>query len=173
MSKLLRKQMVEELSKQLEKVDSFVLFSYNKLNTYQAYKLRKELRANNIKIKVVKNTIAKIVFQKLYQPNMDNLLSATTALVYGGDSFSSVCKTLQDWNKKEKILVMKGGYINGRCLSPKELDMVAKLPSKTILLSMLAGSFTSIMSQTATVMKAPLQKMCLALHELHVKKCKE
>lgn len=173
MSKLLKKRMAQELCGELKNVDTFVIFSFIKLKPHQSYSLRKELRSKNIKIKVIKNRLAALTFSQLYQVQMKHLLKGTTAIAYGGESTADVAKALLDWNKKEKILEIKGGYIPSRILNKKDVDLLTKIPPKPVLYSMLAGSFSGLLRQVATMVKAPLQNMTNALHSTADKMQKE
>ncbi|HON43889.1 MAG TPA: 50S ribosomal protein L10, partial [Planctomycetota bacterium] len=66
MSKVLRKLMAQELQKSLENVDSFILITYDKLNSENTYILRSAVRENKMSLKVLKNSLAAITFQNLY-----------------------------------------------------------------------------------------------------------
>lgn len=173
MSKLLKKRMAQELCGALKNVDSFVIFGFTKLKPYQSYSLRKELRSKNIKIKVIKNRLAAVAFSQLYNVQMKHLLKGTTAVAYGGESTADIAKALLDWNRKEKILEIKGGYIPSRVLGKKDVDLLTKIPPKPVLYSMLAGSFAGLLRQVATMAKAPLQNMTNALHSTCDKMQKE
>ena len=172
MSKLLKKRMAQELCGQLSNIDSFILFNCHKMKSRQSYTFRKEMRAKNIKVKILKNTLAKIAFSEIYHVNLEQLLAGTIGMAYGADSPATVAKALQEWNKKEKVLVIKGGYLPNRILNQKEAEGLAKIPAKPVLLSMLAGSFSSLLQQTASLMKAPLQNMSVALRGLAEKNAK-
>jgi large subunit ribosomal protein L10 len=173
MSKLLKKRMAQELSGELKAVNSFVIFSFTKLKPQQSHSLRKEMRSKNIRVKVIKNRLAARAFSQLYQVQMKHMLKGPTAIAYGGESTADIAKALQDWNKKEKILEIKGGYIPSRLLEKKDMDLLSRLPPKPVLYSMLAGSFNGLLRQVATMVKAPLQNMANALHSMADKMQKE
>lgn len=154
--------MAQELCQKLERVDSFVLFTYSKLSAQQSYDLRNQLRPKNIRIQLLKNSIAAVAFEKTYGINMQSFLTGTVVMAYG-NSLSDVVKALQDWNKKLKLLAIKGGYFEGRVLADKQIELAAKLPPKAVLQSMLAGSVQTPIRQVATAVNQPLQKMVYAM----------
>lgn len=157
--------MADELTRELQKVDSFVIFNYNKMTSHQAYGLRKEMAGKNIKIKMVKTTIAKVVFSKIYNQKMEGLLTGSVGMAYGGGSAAEVSKALIDWNKKQRVLVIRGGYIPNRVLNSKEAEGLAKIPPRNVLLATLAGSFVGLLQQTATMLKAPLQNISTGIQQ--------
>lgn len=163
MAKSLKKMMAQELRKNLEKVDSFVVFGYEKMNTLQTYSFRKELRALNIRIKVVRNRTAIHTFNSIYQIDMKTMLKGPSAIAYGGNSPVDIAKALVDWNKKNNLLQIKGAYIPNKILSTKDVLELAKVPPRETLLSMLAGSFQGMLQQTAIALNAPLQSVACAM----------
>ena len=165
MSKILKKWMAQELTAALENVDSFILFGYDKLTAQQSYQLRKLMHEKGIGVKVIKNSIAQIVFSESYGIDLTNILSQTTAIAYGGESPVDVAKELLEWNKKAKRIGIKGGYLSGQVLDKKDVDALSKIPSKPVLLSMLASSLKQPTTKVATVLKASMQKLCYALND--------
>lgn len=173
MAKLLKQMIVQELTQELQKYDSFILFDFNKMNALQTYQLRKALRAKNIKMKVLKNTLAEILSSNLYHTSLEQFLKGPTAIAYGGESAAEVAKTLLDLNKKGKWIRIKGGYIPKKVLTPKEIEELAKTPPREVIYAQLAGAFEHILQQPALLVAAPCQTMSYALSSYIDKKEKE
>lgn len=174
MSKLLRKMMVGELVEELKEVSSFVVFEHAKMNAEQNYELRKTLRGQNVNMLVLKNRIANVVFQEIYQQDLSEHLKGSTAIAYGGESPADVAKAILDWNKKnDKVLNIKGALIPGGVLSPADVDALSKIPAKPVLLSMIAGVLEAPMQQVATILAAPMQDLSYAFNGLEEAKEKE
>lgn len=153
--------MSQELCRKLEKMDSFVLFTYSKLTAQQSYDLRNQLRRKNVRIQLLKNSVAAVAFEKIYGIDLQKSLVGPIVIAHG-DSLADVVKALNDWNKKVKLLLIKAGYSEGRLLTEKQIEVVAKLPPKPVLQAMLAGSVQTPIRQVATVVNQPLQKMVYA-----------
>jgi large subunit ribosomal protein L10 len=169
----MRQRIVKQLSAEMADVDSFVVFTYEKLTAQQAYNLRKTLHEKNIQMKVVKNTLAALSFSQLYQNSMEGMLKGPTAIAYGGETPVDVAKALLEWNKKEKVLNIKGGCLSKKALNKEQVEALSKIPPKPVLLSALAGAFTSPMSKIATIIVAPVQELSNAFRALIDKKEKE
>lgn len=170
MSKQVRKWMAQEITKDFSNVDSFVVFEYGPINAEQNRALRTQLMQQSIKVKFLKNTIASIAFSEAFHKNFENILSGPVAIVYGGESPVAMIKTLIDWNKKRKLITIKGGYLSGQVLNSKEVDELSKTPDKKTLLSMVAGVLQSPAQQIATILNASMQDFTYALNDLAEKK---
>lgn len=155
MSKLLKKRMAEELAKEVESVDSFLLYDYTGLKAQSVHGLRSSCFKEEVQAKVVKNTMAAIVFSKSFPDELKDLLKGPTAMMYGGESIASVAKLLVEFRKENKQLVIKGGYIPGKVLTPEDVEELSKVPSRIELLSMLAGAFEAPLQQIATILAGP------------------
>jgi large subunit ribosomal protein L10 len=158
--------MTTQIKNEMREIDSFILFGFHKLNAHQAYALRKQFREKGISIRIVKNNLAAVALQDIHQKNLRNLLQRPTAIAYGGESPVDVAKNLFDWNKKAKVLDIKGGFLAGQILYKKDVEMLSCIPPKPVLLSMMAGAFNSPLSKMATVLKAPLRELGCALNAL-------
>lgn len=158
--------MAEELAKEVESIDSFVLYDYTGLEAQNTHSLRSNCFEQQVQARVLKNTIAGLVFSKSYPEELKELLKGPTAMAYGGDSIASVAKLLVEFRKENKQLVIKGGYIPGKILSPEEVEELSKVPSREELLSMIAGTFEAPLQQVATILAGPLTNISSALGNL-------
>jgi large subunit ribosomal protein L10 len=166
MSKLLKKRMADELSTEVESIESFLLYDYTGLKAQDVHSLRSACFENEVKAKVVKNTMAKLALSESYPEEVNALFKGPTAMAYGGDSIASVAKVLVDFSKENKKLVIKGGYIPGKVLNAADVEALSKVPSKKELLSMLAGVFQAPAQQIATILAGPLTNISNVLNNL-------
>lgn len=166
MAKLLKKWMAKELTAALTDVDSFILFGYDKITAEQAHDFRKTLKEQSIKVKAVKNTIASVVCKELFDEDLTEQLKGPTAVAYGGETPVEVAKALMEWNKKAKVLTVKGGMLAGQVLDAKKVEELSKIPPKDVLFSLLAGAMQSPAQQIATIMVAAMQDISYMLSNL-------
>jgi large subunit ribosomal protein L10 len=84
-----------------------------------------------------------------------------------------VAQLILEWNKKSpKKVELKGGHIPGKILGPKDVEALAKVPARPVVLSIIAGGFEAPLRKIATIMVAPVQNMSYAFNGL-VKKMEE
>jgi large subunit ribosomal protein L10 len=138
MSKVLRRKMVEELAEKLKGQTNLVLVDAQGLTGNQTVELRKSLREEKLKLRLVKNSVALHTFKKLGIEGFDAKLTGMSAVVYGADALA-IAKKLVAYREKHQKGAVKAAYIEGKSMSPASIDALSKLPSRQELLAQLLG----------------------------------
>ena len=128
---------VSEIKEKLENAKSVVMFDYRGLSVAEVTELRKKLRENNADYKVYKNTLTKRALDEL-NIDMTEFLAGPSAITFGTDELSIV-KVLDDFAKEHKALELKAGIIEGKVAGLEDLKRYAAIPSRDMLLTMLAA----------------------------------
>ena len=128
---------VSEIKDRFENAKSVVMFDYRGLSVSEVTELRKKLRENGADYKVYKNTLTKRALDEL-NINMDEYLAGPSAVTFGTDELSIV-KILNDFSKEHQALELKAGIIEGKVASLEDLKRYAAIPSRDMLLTMLAA----------------------------------
>lgn len=128
---------VSEIKDRFENAKSVVMFDYRGLSVSEVTELRKKLRENGADYKVYKNTLTKRALDEL-NINMDEYLAGPSAVTFGTDELSIV-KILNDFSKEHQALELKAGIIEGKVASLDDLKRYAAIPSRDMLLTMLAA----------------------------------
>lgn len=128
---------VSEIKDRFENAKSVVMFDYRGLSVSEVTELRKKLRENGADYKVYKNTLTKRALDEL-NINMDEYLAGPSAVTFGTDEISIV-KILNDFSKEHQALELKAGIIEGKVASLEDLKRYAAIPSRDMLLTMLAA----------------------------------
>jgi large subunit ribosomal protein L10 len=89
-----------------------------------------------------------------------------TAIAFVNGDVSAVAKALRDFAKSTPTLVVKGGVLDGKALSLKDLTALADLPSRDVLLARFAGLLASPMTTMAGLLKAIPQNLAYGLSAL-------
>lgn len=138
---------------------TFFLVDYQGLTSEGLGQLRKELRQNGAKLLVAKNTLINIALQ---DGGFDfaNVLKGPSALVLTEDPVSAA-KALTEFAKKNDkgIPTAKGGALDGAIISAKQLEDVAKLPSKDELRAELVGVLQAPLSNLVGVLGGKQQEL--------------
>ena len=128
---------VSEIKDRFENAKSVVMFDYRGLSVSEVTELRKKLRENGADYRVYKNTLTKRALDEL-NINMDEYLAGPSAVTFGTDEISIV-KILNDFSKEHQALELKAGIIEGKVASLEDLKRYAAIPSRDMLLTMLAA----------------------------------
>ena len=154
---------VAELTDRLRDSGSVVLTEYRGLTVTQLSELREAL-GENATFSVVKNTLTKIAVSEAgLEAELASLLTGPSAIAFVGGDVVEAAKGLRDFSKDNPALVIKGGVLDGKAITPDELTRIADLEPREVLLAKLAGAMTASMSRAAAVFNAlPTQVAQLA-----------
>lgn len=149
---------VEVIVNSVKAAQSFSVVEYRGLTVTQLESLRKSLREENAEMKVLKNTLVAKASDSLGYGELDSVLTGPNAFVFSNKDAVSAPKILAKFAKTNDKLVIKGGVVEGKVVDAKELKVIATLPNKEGLLSMLLSCLTSPVRSFACVVKAVADK---------------
>jgi large subunit ribosomal protein L10 len=159
---------VADLAEQFRTSSATVLTEYRGLTVAQLKKLRRSL-GPTVSYTVVKNTLTKIAAKEAGVTGLDDLLAGPSAIaVVKGDPVDAA-KGIRNFAKENPNLVIKGGVMDGVVLAAADIQKLADLESREVLLAKLAGAMKAKQSQAAALFAAPLSKTARALGALQTK----
>jgi large subunit ribosomal protein L10 len=130
------------------------LTDFTGLRVKQVTDFRRRVRAAGLEYVVVKNTLAQRALAEASVVGLDDQLAGPTGFVFAADPVAAA-KVIAEFQKDADAFRVKVGLVDGRTVSPQEVQRLARLPSRVELLSQLAGGF-----------QAPLQGFVGALNGL-------
>src|SRR5271157_4925840 len=154
---------VAELTERFRDSEGAVLTEYRGLTVAQLAELRNSLR-DNATFTVVKNTLTKIaVTDAGLADQLSPLLAGPSAIAFVDGDVVEAAKGLRDFAKANPLLVIKGGVLDGKAISPSEIISLADLEPREVLLAKLAGAMkASLAGAAATFNALPVQMAQLA-----------
>jgi large subunit ribosomal protein L10 len=154
---------VAELTERFQTSSGAVLANYRGLTVAQLAELRRSL-GDQATFAVVKNTLTKIAATEAgVADQLVSLLTGPSAIAFVNGDVVEAAKGLRDFAKNNPALEIKGGVIDGKSVSPAEIDRLADLESRDVLLAMLAGAMKASMANAvATIAALPTQMARLA-----------
>ena len=159
---------VAEIADNFRNSSATVLTEYRGLTVAQLKNLRRTLGESS-QYAVVKNTLTKIAAREAGVEGLDDLLKGPSAIAFIKGDPVEAAKGLRDFAKANPLLVIKGGYMDGRALSAAEINKLADLESREVLLAKLAGAMKGSLSQAASLFNAPLANAARTIEALRVK----
>ncbi|WBB63779.1 50S ribosomal protein L10 [Streptomyces sp. WMMC500] len=148
---------VKEIADKLRGSHAAVVTAYTGLSVAQLKDLRRSL-GENAQYRVVKNTLTKIAAKEAGLDQLDEHLQGSTAVAFVTGDPVEAAKGLRDFAKDNPALVIKGGVLDGKALSAAEINKLADLESREVLLAKLAGGMKASMAKAAATFQAPLSK---------------
>jgi large subunit ribosomal protein L10 len=159
---------VAELKELFSNSDAAVLTEYRGLTVAQLKELRRSL-GENAEYAVVKNTLTAIAAKELGIDAFDGHLSGPSAIAFISGDPVEAAKNLRDFSKAHPQLVLKSGYLEGKALSEAEIQRLADLESREVLLAKVAGAAKASLSKAAALFQAPLSKTVRTAEALRAK----
>jgi len=148
-----KEAVVAELTKLFRNADAIYLTEYRGLTVPQISTLREKL-GRDTSYSVAKNTLARIAAKEAGIEGLDELLAGPTAVTFVKGDFIEAAKTLRDFAKENKALVIKGGFADGTVYDAEGAKQLADLKSRPQLLSEMAGALKGTMSKAAYLFNA-------------------
>lgn len=159
---------VAELTKNFESSTAVLLTEYRGLTVGELRELRNSIR-QDAEYAVVKNTLTKIAAKNAGIEGLDDSFQGPSAIAFVHGDPVAVAKGLRAFAKAHPLLVIKGGYFDGKPLSAEEVGKLADLESREVLLAKLAGAMKASMAKAAALFQAPLSKTVRTVEALREK----
>ena len=163
---------VAEIAAEFRDASAMVVTEYRGLTMSQITKLRRSL-GTDVNYTVAKNTLVKRAAADAGVEGLDDLLVGPTAIAFVSGEPVDAAKALREFSKDNKALVVKGGYMEGRALSAAEIDQLADLDSREVLLAKLAGAMKGNLSKAAGLFAAPASQIARLAQALQDKRAQE
>ena len=132
--------------------------------------LRRMLSSSAIDYSVVKNTLAKIASQETSFSVAADVFKGPVGIAIGYDDPVLAVKKVLDFVKTNEKLRVKGAVVDGQLYGAADLKAIAALPSREVLLSMLAGTLQAPMAKLAGALSATVTGFAYAMESLKSKK---
>ena len=149
---------VAEITEQFKASTATVVTEYRGLTVARMAELRRSL-GDSATYSVAKNTLVKRAAAEAGIEGLDELFAGPTAIAFINDEPVNAAKALKKFAKDNKALVIKGGYMDGRPLSIAEVNRIADLESREVLLSMLAGAMKANLAKAAALFNEPASQI--------------
>ncbi len=165
-------QAVEEIADRFRGSTASVVTEYRGLTMTQLINLRRSLGTGTT-YRVAKNTLVKRAAEDAGVEGLDALLIGPTAIAFITGEPVDAAKALRDFAKDNKALVIKGGFMDGRALTVTEVNQLADLESREVLLAKLAGAMKANLSKAAGLFAAPASQVARLAQALADKRQEE
>ena len=161
MHKSEKERVIAELTERLRESQTLIVADYRGLTMPEIDGLRGELLKHGARFSVVKNTLTRRAAEAAGADAVLTMLEGPTAIAFlesDGDPVA-VAKALSDAVRTTKILVIRGGVLDGRTITADDVDNLAKLPPLDQLRGQVLGAITAPLTTIIGLFSAPLQNL--------------
>ena len=155
MSRQIKQSIIDAVKDDFQRSQAVFVVETKGMDVAAIQSLRSELFAKNGKMRVVKNTLLRRATSELEGiSELQPLFKEQIAVVFAQEA-PVIAKVLYDTAQDGKVLVLKGGTLDAKMITSAEIEHLAKLPSRDVLLAQLCGT-----------LNAPLTNYVRLLNEL-------
>ena len=155
---------VSDLAEKLNRSPFVLVTDYQRMKVDQFGDLRNRLAPAGAEVRVVKNSFLKRAMTDSGLPDVADKLSGQTAIVMGDKDVAPVAKILKTFAAEFKVAALKIGVIDKSILSAQEIEMLADLPSREVLLAQLLGLLMSPATKLVRLLNEPAASLARLLN---------
>jgi large subunit ribosomal protein L10 len=155
-------RLIEEMTERLNRASAAVLLQTEGLTVAETQDLRRKLRAQGIELYVIKNTLLRKASEAANYQDISALLNGQTAIALGFGEEVAPAKAITDYLKTAKTakpVKVKAGILERGPITAKQVEDLAKVPSRDQLRSQVVGTMMGPLNQTYGVLSAPLRDL--------------
>jgi large subunit ribosomal protein L10 len=150
--------LVEQYTELLTQSRGIILTDYRGLRVQEMEQMRRSVRDAKCDIHVVKNRLMKLALAEADLSVPDEWLNGPTAIAFCHSDMPPVAKTLSEF-AEDALLSIKGGLLEAEILSSEQVDALAKLPSREVLLGNVLGTINAPATQMAGVVASGIRQV--------------
>jgi len=155
---------VSDLSAKLKDSPFVLVADYQRMKVDQFSELRNRLAPAGAEIHVVKNSFLKRAITDSGLPDVAEQLTGQTAIVTGEKDVAPVAKILKTFAAEFKIAALKIGIVDREILASKDVEAMADLPSREVLLAQLLGLLLSPATKLVRLLNEPASSLARLLN---------
>jgi large subunit ribosomal protein L10 len=155
---------VSDLSEKLNRSPFLLVTDYQRMKVDQFGELRNRLAPTGAQVHVVKNSFLKRAMTASGLPDVAEQLSGQTAVVTGDKDVAPVAKVLKTFAAEFKIAAVKIGVVDKSVLSTAEVESLADLPSREVLLAQFLGVLSAPATKLARILNEPAASLARLLN---------
>lgn len=168
--KIFRESLIQDIEENFKNNKNIFLFSYSAVSSSQMDGFRKDLKRVEAQIYVSKNRIAQLALKKIQQDALAEKISGQTAFVWSNSDPVMVSKALVKFAKACEGLRIQAGLLDGDLLRQEDVQRLADLPSREILLAQLLQTILSPVTRFAGILNGKSRDLLSILKQLSEKK---
>src|SRR3989338_11284194 len=167
---LFRETLEDSIKKRLKESDSIFIIKYSKLSSPNLTALRQSLRGINASLFVAKNSITRRALKDAKLDDLVKSVEGPCGLVFAKGELVDTSRTLYNFYREHEQLKLECGLIKDKFLDKKDIETLARLPSKEVLRAQVVMSLKSHISGLVYVLKQALTKFVYCLDQIKNKK---
>ncbi|MFQ5913403.1 MAG: 50S ribosomal protein L10 [Nitrospinota bacterium] len=169
----IKEKTVAELRERFERTRGAILADFRGLNVSQITELRRTLKANQAEMQVVKNTLVRLAVRDTPFSDLEKEFEGPTAVTFCDGEITDPAKELTKFAARHRALEVRCGLFYGKLLSRADVEKIAKLPPREVLLSKLMGTLQAPVVGLVRTLNGLLVKLVMTLSAIRDQKSQQ
>ena len=148
--KVCKDYIINEIAGRFSEYPDFFITTFSQIGVNDMEKLRKNIKKSGGEYLVVKNSMLKYAVQQsrrgLNAEDFTPLLTGSCGILFSRNDVATTARSLVEFEKDNKGLKIKGGFLSGENVTEDTIKHLAALPSREILLAMAVSGIKSPIS---------------------------
>lgn len=161
-----KKQIVQDYIDKIESSKALFIITPTQITPNEANTLRKQLRESKAVFNVIKNSLFKIALEKTKAQLQDMDFADEKAVVFVQGEASESAKALYNFLKEVKKGEIKGGLLDNSPLTQVEIEELALLPAKDIMIATTVRTIGAPLSSFVNVLNANITNLVNVLQNI-------
>ena len=166
MSKYVKEIMMDQLRSDLDGSTSLLILDLKGLDAISEHQFRRDLRKKSIKVRALKNTLARRVFTEMGMSGLSKYLEGPSVAIWGGAGVAELAKEVSTQVKTLKKPEIKGGAVDGVVIGPNQVEDITKLPSREALIGRVVSLALAPAARVVALANAPASSLMSQLKTL-------
>jgi len=163
---------INALAECVKSSQAIFIVEYRGLRVSQSTAVRRTIKDSGGEMRVAKNTLMRIALKEAGEVLAENIDTGPNAYVFAYDDAAATARALRDFSRirGNEAMVIKGGILGGRVLNKDQVNAIADLPPREVLLAMLLGVLNGPIRSFVTVLSGPARGLVTALSQIKEQK---
>ena len=167
---IVKEQSEHYISDKIKESSACFIIRYSGLSSPDLCALRQNLRSQDVKLFVAKNSVARRALKNAGLDDLCEKVEGPSGFIFIKDEPVNASRLLCDFAKTHEHLKLEGGFLKDRAIDKKDIEALAKLPSKEVLRAQVVMSLNSPISGLVTTLNQVLKKFVYCLDQIKNKK---
>jgi len=164
-----KQSILGEITSQVNASTFVFVADYRGMKVEQFSDLRRKLGKTGARLQVVKNRFVRLITKDKGWQHLDTSLKGQSAIVTGTDVVQAA-KTIKQFTTANGLLIVKAGVMGNVILTSSQIDAIAELPPREVLLSQLVGTVAAPLTRLVGVLKQKVSSIVYVLKAIEDKK---
>lgn len=162
-----KKYIIDELFERVNTSPFVLVVDYTGMTVPEFNELRGKLSEGGAECHVAKNTYMRKALENANLPDISEQLLGQTAFVTGESDVCAAAKAVKEFAKKANKLEVRTGILDGDVIDTAQVNALAELPSRDVLLATLLAVINAPATQLVRVINEPAASVARVIKAKH------